>query len=87
MALLWAVPVVAVAVGVAVVLAHLRTLEKVCTDLAAEARRTSELRPPLADLRRHLDRSGPLVDRLWSHWADTPAEGRSAPAPGDERPT
>jgi len=79
MSLLWAVPVVAVAMGVAVLLSRLRALEDLSVDLAQEVRRTAELRPPLAEVRRHLDRSGPLVDRVWDHW--------STEGPGTEDPT
>jgi hypothetical protein len=81
---LWAVPVVAAAVGVAVLLARLRSIEALSVDLAREARRTAELRPPMADIRRHLDRSGPIVDRLWSHWTDEASAERSGRPPGDE---
>lgn len=70
MSLLWAVPVVAVAVAVAIVLSRLRALEDAGVDLARSVRRTNELRPPIAAVRRELNRSGPLVDRLWSHWDD-----------------
>jgi hypothetical protein len=69
MSLLWVVPVVAVAVGVGVLLTRLRALEELSVDLAKEVRRSGELRPPLAEVRRHLDRSGPLVDRVWEHWS------------------
>ena len=72
MSLLWAVPGLAVTVGVAVVLARLRTLEDLSVELARSVRRTSELRPPLAQVRRELRRSGPLVDHVWSHWGDEP---------------
>ena len=43
-------------------------------------RRTGELRVPLADLRRDLRRTGPLVDRVWSHWdpGDDPDESDPA---------
>lgn len=68
MVLLWAVPVVAVAVGVALVLGRLRALEDVATELAVAVRRSRELRAPLAELRRELDRSRPLVERIYGHW-------------------
>ena len=74
MSLLWAVPVVAVAVGAALVLARARTIEQTSLELLVAARRTAELRPPLDDLRRELHRSGPLVDRVWAHWDDPPTE-------------
>ncbi|HMG42190.1 MAG TPA: hypothetical protein VK611_12710 [Acidimicrobiales bacterium] len=74
MSLLWAVPAVAVTVAVAVLLSRLRTLEELSLDLARSVRRTSELRPPIAAVRRELNRSGPVVDRLWSHWDDGDAE-------------
>jgi hypothetical protein len=76
MSLLWAVPVVAVAVAVALVLAHLRAIEQASVELLDAVRRTGELRPPLAELRRDLARSGPLVDRVWSHWADEDRPGK-----------
>jgi hypothetical protein len=74
--LLWAVPVVAVAVAAALVLARVRTLEQACTALVVEVRRSSELRVPLAEVRRQLRRSGPLVDRVWNHWetGENPSE-------------
>jgi hypothetical protein len=75
MSLLWAVPVVAVTVGAALVLARARTIELTCLELLVAARRTGELRPPLADLRRELHRSGPLVDRVWAHWDDADVVG------------
>jgi hypothetical protein len=70
MSLLWAVPVVAVAVAVALVLGRLRALEQASVELLDAVRRSDEMRPPLAQVRRELNRSGPLVDRVWSHWAD-----------------
>jgi len=73
--LLWAVPVVAVAVAVAVVLSRLRTIEDLCVELARSVRRTNELRPPIVAVRRELNRSAPLVERVWSHWADDDADG------------
>ncbi|HEY8546389.1 MAG TPA: hypothetical protein VIL36_15115 [Acidimicrobiales bacterium] len=82
MSLLWAVPVVAVTVGVAVVLSRLRTLEDLSVDLARSVRRTSELRPPLAEVRRHLRRSGPLVDQVWSHWGEASDDATSPPEGG-----
>jgi hypothetical protein len=72
MSLLWAVPAVAFTVGVAIVLSRLRTLEDLGVELARTVRRTSELRPPLRQVRRELRRSGPLVDHVWSHWGDDP---------------
>jgi cytochrome c-type biogenesis protein CcmH/NrfF len=68
MVLLWAVPVVAVAVGVALVLARLRHLEDVATELAAAVRRSREVRAPMADLRDELARTRPLVDGVFAHW-------------------
>lgn len=68
MSLLWAVPVVAVAVGAGLVLARARTIEQACLELLVAARRTGELRRPLAELRAELHDSGPLIDRMWSHW-------------------
>lgn len=75
MSLLWAVPVVSVAVAIALVLGRLRALEAASVGLLDAVRRTSELRPPLAQVRRELNRSGPLVDRVWSHWADEEPSG------------
>lgn len=72
MTLLWAVPGLAFTVGVAVVLSRLRTLEDLSVELARSVRRTSELRPPLSQVRRELRRSGPLVDHVWSHWGEDP---------------
>jgi hypothetical protein len=66
--LLWAVPVVAVAVAAGLVLVRVRAIEQACLDLVVATRRTGELQVPMADLRRELRRSGPLVDRVWSHW-------------------
>jgi hypothetical protein len=78
--LLWAVPVVAVAVAAGLVLVRVRAIEKACVDLVVATRRTGELRVPLADLRRDLRRTGPLVDRVWSHWdpGDDPDESDPA---------
>jgi hypothetical protein len=83
--LLWAVPVVAVAVGAALVLARARTIEDASVGLAVAVRRTGELRRPLADLRDELDRSGPLVDRVWSHWDpdDDPETHQDGADPAD----
>jgi hypothetical protein len=66
--LLWAVPVVAVAVAAGLVLARTRALEQASLELLVAVRRTADLRPPLVDVRDELARTGPLVDRLWSHW-------------------
>jgi hypothetical protein len=73
--LLWAVPVVAMAVAVGVVLSRLRAIEDLCVDLARSVRRTNELRPPIVAARRELNRSAPLVERVWSHWDDGAADG------------
>ena len=80
MSLLWAVPVVAVAVAPGQVQVRVRANEKACVDLVGATRRPGELRVPLADLRRDLRRSGPLVDRVWSHWdpGDDPHDGDAA---------
>jgi hypothetical protein len=68
--LLWAVPVVCAAVAMALVAAWARTLEDASRDLVVAVRRTAEIRTPLAGLQRELRRSGPLADRVWSHWDD-----------------
>lgn len=68
MVALFAVPVVAACVAMAVVLSRLRAIEEAATELAVAVRRTNEIRLGLAEVRRALDRSGPLVDRVWSHW-------------------
>lgn len=68
MVLLWTVPVVAVTVAVAVVLSQLRKLEDTASELAVAVRRSGEVRPPLAALRRELVRSRPLVDCIYHHW-------------------
>jgi hypothetical protein len=81
MNLLWAVPVLAVTIGVAVVLSRLRALEDLSVELARTVRRTSELRPPLAQVRRELHRSGPLVDHVWSHWGDEAEPPLNSPDP------
>ena len=80
MSLLWAVPVVAVALGAGLVLARVRTIELASLELLVAARRTGELRPPLEDLQRELHRSGPLVDRVWAHWAEAD-EAEEPPEP------
>ena len=82
MSLLWAVPVVAATVGIAVVLSRLRALEDSSVALARSVRRTSELRPPLAAVRRELRRSGPLVDHVWSHWDHDPEQPVNSPDGG-----
>lgn len=68
MSLLWAVPLLAIVAGLALVLGRLRALEDLSSDLARAVRRSSELRSPLRDVRRAFDRSEALVDRVWSHW-------------------
>lgn len=86
---LWAVPVVAVAVGVAVVLSRLRALEDLSVELARSVRRTAELRPPIAAVRRELRRSGPIADRLRAHWSDDEGPGGDpppGPPPGPSAP-
>lgn len=80
MSLLWAVPVVAVALGAGLVLARARTIEVASLELLVAARRTGELRPPLEDLRHELHRSGPLVDRVRAHWAEAD-EAEEPPEP------
>jgi hypothetical protein len=68
--LLWAVPVVCAAVATALVAARARALEDASRDLVVATRRTAEIRTPLVRLERELRRSGPLVERVWSHWDD-----------------
>jgi hypothetical protein len=68
MVLLWAVPAVCAVVAVAVVLSRLRTIEDVATDLAIAVGRSREVRRPLADLRHEIDRSRPVVGRVYAHW-------------------
>jgi hypothetical protein len=68
MVLLWAVPVVAATVAIAVVLSSLRTVEDLSSDLATAVRRSRDLRRPLSDLRDELDRSQPVVQRVFRHW-------------------
>jgi hypothetical protein len=70
MVLLWAVPVVAAAAAVGLVLGRVRVLEELSRDLLGAMRRTGELREPLARIRTEIDRSGPLVDRVWAHWTE-----------------
>jgi len=77
--LLWAVPAVAAAVAVAVLLSRLRAIEDLSVDLARSVRRTSELRPPIAAVRRELNRSASLVDRVWSHWDEDPEQPVNSP--------
>lgn len=68
MSLLWAVPVVAVAVAAGLALARMRALEQGSLELLVAVRRTADLRPPLGEVRDELRRSGPLVERVLSHW-------------------
>jgi hypothetical protein len=68
MVLLWAVPVVAATVAVAVVLSSLRTVEDLSSDLGTAVSRSRDLRRPLSDLRDELDRSRPVVQRVFRHW-------------------
>jgi hypothetical protein len=77
--LLWAVPVVCAAVAMALVAAWARTLEDASRDLVVAVRRTAEIRTPLAGLQRELRRSGPLADRVWSHWDDGSDDDGEAP--------
>ena len=55
MDLLWAVPVVAAAVSTALVALWARAVEDAAIELAREVRRLSQLRRPLADVRRAVD--------------------------------
>lgn len=68
--LLWAVPVVAAVVAVVLVLRRARELEDAAVDLTVAVHRTGELRRPLAAIRSEMDRSAPLVDRVWAHWSN-----------------
>lgn len=87
MSLLWAVPAVAVAIAAALVLARARTIEDASVALLVAVRRTGELRRPLVDLRAELDRSGPLVDRVWSHWdAPDDADVADGETSGQDQP-
>lgn len=70
MVLLWAVPVVAAAVAGGLVLSRVRALEELSIDVLRAMRRLGELREPLAQARREMDRSAPLVDRVWAHWTE-----------------
>lgn len=69
MSLLWAVPVLAMALGSTLVLARMRKLEEASLELLVAVHRTRELHEPLASLRSELDRSQPLTDRVWAHWS------------------
>lgn len=61
---------VAASVGILLVLARLRRLEDLSVELLVAVHRTRELGEPLAEVRHELDRSEPLVDRVWQHWPD-----------------
>jgi hypothetical protein len=81
--LLWAVPVVAASVGVAVLLSRVRVLEDLSIDVLVAVHRTGELREPLQATRREMNRSGTLVERVWSHWTDPDDD---EPGGAEERP-
>lgn len=70
MLILWVVPAVAAAVGAALLLGRARTLEAASVELLVAVHRTGELRSPLGAVRDELERSGPLTERVWAHWAD-----------------
>jgi hypothetical protein len=72
---LWVVPVIAATVAVLVLLSRVRALEDLSVDLMVAVHRTGELRAPLAAIRDEMERSAPLVDRVWAHWS---SEGNSA---------
>lgn len=79
MMVLWAVPLLAAVAALALVLARMRALEELSRDLEQTVRRSAELRISLRGVRRELERSESLVDRVWSHWdddADEPAPRR-----------
>ena len=69
MSLLWAVPVLAVALGAALVLLRARALEELSLELLVAVHRTRELREPLHAVGVELERSGPLTERVWAHWS------------------
>jgi cytochrome c-type biogenesis protein CcmH/NrfF len=69
MTLLWAVPLLAVVAALGMLLGRLRSVEDLASDLARTVRRSAEVRVSLRAVRRELDRSEPLVDRVWSHWS------------------
>jgi hypothetical protein len=77
MDLLWAVPVVAAAVSTALVALWARAVEDAAIELAREVRRLSQLRRPLADVRRAVDDTRMLA-------ADFRARHRLAPVSDDE---
>jgi hypothetical protein len=77
--LLWVVPVVAAAAGIALVLGRLRALEEVALELMLAVHRTREVRAPLAEVRGEMERSAPLIEQVWSHW--------SSDGGGSEQPT
>jgi hypothetical protein len=77
---LWVVPAVAAVVGAALVLSRVRTLEETSVELLIAVHRTAELRTPLVNLQTEMERSRPVVERVWAHWAageprpDTPLQ-------------
>jgi hypothetical protein len=72
--LLWALPVLAVAVGAGLLLSRMRALEDLTVELLVAVHRTRELHQPLDELRAELRRSGPLTQRVWSHWAEADSD-------------
>ncbi len=74
MSLLWALPVVAVASGIGLVLSRMRTLEELSLELLVAVHRTRELHQPLDELRSELERSEPLTERVWAHWSAVDAD-------------
>lgn len=69
MSLLWALPVLAVACGSGLLLSRMRALEELSLELLVAVHRSRELREPLRSLQAELDRSEPLTERVWAHWA------------------
>ena len=65
--MLWAIPPVAVAAAVVIVLIQLRYIAEATADLAVQLRRLDEVRVAVADVRAESARARALLQGLRSH--------------------
>jgi cytochrome c-type biogenesis protein CcmH/NrfF len=69
MTLLWALPVVAIACGIGLLLGWMRRIEELSLELLVAVHRTRDIHRPLEELRSEMARSEPLSERVWAHWS------------------
>ncbi|HEX5944699.1 MAG TPA: hypothetical protein VFY82_00405 [Acidimicrobiales bacterium] len=86
MTLLWAVPVVAAAVGTLLVAARARSLEDEVVDLVADVRDLRVVREPLRSIRELTAETDALVEDFRDRhvFDDDPRSSPDAPAPAVE---